>query len=206
MSRHERPTQPRQERAHRTRAHLLKTVETLAAAEGAEAVTTTRVAAETGVAVGTIYRYFDDREAMLLEAYDATVTRIVRRIEAAFEALPQSLGAGEAAVHLLQRYIEAAEAIPAHAALLKAMRAIRPIEAGQAGNNETTIIDDLIAPFLTRYTTAPIDAERLQFMSVMVGTMVDLYLVTPEGAPRVALRAEIEAHVALMVERIFADR
>ena len=45
--------------------------------DGAEAVTTTRVAQQSGVAVGTIYRYFTDRNELLLAAYDATVTRIV---------------------------------------------------------------------------------------------------------------------------------
>ena len=36
----------------------------------------------------------------------------------------------------------------------------------------------------------------------MVSTMVDLYLVTSDGNARASLREEIEAHVALMVERI----
>ena len=68
---------PRQTRAKKTRDALLGAVERIVAAEGAEAVTTTRIAVETGVAVGTIYRYFDGREALLLSAYDATVARIV---------------------------------------------------------------------------------------------------------------------------------
>jgi AcrR family transcriptional regulator len=74
---------PRQPRAVETRQRLLNAVESLVVAEGPAAVTTTRIAAHTSVAVGTIYRYFADREALLLAAYDATVERIVAQCAAA---------------------------------------------------------------------------------------------------------------------------
>jgi AcrR family transcriptional regulator len=193
---------PRQKRALQTRAALLSAVERIVATEGPDAVTTTRVAAETGVAVGTIYRYFEDRDALLLAAYDETVGRIVGRCHAALEGLPADAGAQEAARALLARYLEAAEAVPAHAGLLRAMRAIRPVAADQAANDDR-VITEIFAPFLSRFAPgANAPALALHLLSVTIGTLVDLYLITEGEAERHWLRREIEAHVSFMVGRL----
>ena len=198
------PVEPRQRRALKTRTALLEAVEAVVAANGHDAVTTTRIAAETGVSVGTIYRYFVDREALLLAAYEATVSRIVARCLAALDTLPPDLAAAEAAHILLSHYLEAADSIPAHTGLLAAMRSIRPIEADQQVDGQTGITGDLLVPFLARYVpgSESLEPVRLHFLTVLVSTMVDLYLVTDDAAARARLREEIEAHVALMVERI----
>ena len=196
---------PRQVRALKTRDALLAAVEALVAAEGAEAVTTTRLASATGVSVGTIYRYFRDRDALLLAAYDATVTRIARTCGAALEEIDPGLPVADAARELLGLYLDTADAIPAHSGLLAAMRAIRPIAADQSGNNETAIVGDLLAPFLQKFTGgAEADPARLHFMSVLLGTLVDLYLVTRDRGERTRLRGEIEAHMLLALERTFS--
>jgi AcrR family transcriptional regulator len=195
---------PRQKRAMATRGALLEAVERIVAAEGPDAVTTTRLAGDTGVAVGTIYRYFADRDALLLAAYDATVLRIVADCRQVMEELPAHMHPREAANVLLRRYLDAAEAIPAHSGLLRAMRAIRPIEADQSGSTEVDIIGRLIAPALERFIpgAAGVDPDRLRFMNVLIGTMVDFYLVAPDGRSRERIAREIEAHVGLMVERL----
>ncbi len=192
---------PIQPRAHRTRAALLDAVERIVATDGAEAVTTTRIAKETGLAVGTIYRYFTDRDEMLLAAYDETVTRIVTACARSLEQAEPSASPLDAAEDLLSLYLSTAEAIPSHAGLLKAMRAIRPIEADQTGNNETTIVGGLLLPFWQRYADAPPDPERLHFLSVLLGTLVDLYLMTSDPLGRQRLRPEITAHMRLALER-----
>lgn len=192
------PTQPR---ARRTRIALLDAVERIVAADGPEAVTTTRVAQETGVAVGTIYRYFANRDEMLLAAYDETVTRIVTTCAASLEAPGQPDAPLDAAENLLSLYLATAETIPSHAGLLKAMRAIRPIEADQSGNNEVTIVGALLSPFWRRHADKPADLTRLHFLSVLLGTLVDLYLMTPDRLDRQRLRGEISAHMRLALER-----
>ena len=195
-------TQPRQKRALETCAALLAAVENLVASEGPDAVTTTRVAAKTGVAVGTIYRYFADRDALLLAAYDETVGRIVARCHDVLEALPADAGPAEAARVLLGRYLEAAEAIPAHTGLLQAMRTIRPVAADQEAN-EDRVTREIFAPFLTRFAPgANAPPAALHLMSVTIGTLVDLYLVTEGETERTWLRGEIEAHVAFIVGRL----
>jgi AcrR family transcriptional regulator len=145
------PVAPRQLRAVETRRKLLAAVEEIVATEGPDAVTTTRLAQALGVAVGTIYRYFDDREALLLAAYDSTVERIVADCARVLERLPRDLSTAQAGGVLLAAYLSAAEAVPAHVGLLKAMRAIRPIEADQKGDAQQGILYDLFMPFLARY-------------------------------------------------------
>lgn len=193
---------PRQKRALRTREALLAAVETIVAAEGADAVTTTRIAAATGVSVGTIYRYFDDRDSLLLAAYDATVTRIVAACGAALADLEPGLAVTAAARKLLELYLDTADAIPAHSGLLAAMRAIRPVAADQGGSNEITIVGDLLRPFLQKFAGGTaMDPARLHFLNVLLGTLVDLYLVTADAQERARLRDEIEAHMLLALDR-----
>ena len=199
---------PRQKRAVATRAALLAAVERIVAAEGPEAVTTTRLAEETNVAVGTIYRYFSGREELLLAAYDSTVERIVAACRQAMEEMERDIPAADAARILLRRYLEAAEAIPAHSGLLRAMRAIRPIETDQAGSAKVDIARDLISPALEKFLpdAGSVETERLHFMNVLVGTMVDFYLVTRDDPAKERIVREIEAHVSLMVQRLVAPR
>ncbi|HTV69515.1 MAG TPA: TetR/AcrR family transcriptional regulator [Rhizobiaceae bacterium] len=199
-----RPVAPRQARALRTRETLLDAVEKIVATEGGQAVTTTRIAGDTGVAVGTIYRYFADREALILAAYDRTVERIVADSAQALQRLPSGrIAPADAAKELLTAYLAAAETIPSHVGLLAEMRKLQPVEADQHGINQSGILRDLFLPFFERFLpdTPPADPTKLGFAGVLVGTMVDLYLVTPDRAAKAKLKAEIDAHVALIVER-----
>jgi len=193
---------PRQRRAVETRMALLQAVEDIVAAEGVEAVTTTSVAERAGVSVGSLYRYFKDRNALLLAAYDATVVRIAAASARKLASLGEDTPVEEAARHLLEVYLKMAEAIPAHAGLLKVMRSIRPMGDEQDAAN-VTIVSNLIAPFLKKFTpAAQSDPARLHFMNVLIGNLVDLYLVMPGTRPEhAAMREEIEAHMLLALER-----
>lgn len=194
---------PIQSRARATRAALLSAVERIVIAQGAAAVTTTSISAAGGVSVGTIYRYFEDRNAMLLAAYDASVARIVRHCAIEMERFPGDLPLEQAALRLLSLYLTTADADPAHPGLLKAMRSIRPVDADQGGGNEVSITHDLIAPFLTRHIgSAGPQPAILHFLNVLLGTLVDLYLVTPQGPDRSSIREEIEAHTLLALARL----
>jgi AcrR family transcriptional regulator len=193
---------PRQIRALRTHKALLAAVERLVAEEGADAVTTTRIAGETGVSVGTIYRYFADRDALLLAAYDASVQRIVTACAEALPPADAAPDAAEAARTMLGAYLEAAEAIPAHSGLLRAMRAIRRVEADQ-DTDRTGVDDQILAPFLTRFKPgAALDPMRLKLLNLLLGTLVDLYLITEDPAERNRVHDEIEAHMLLALERM----
>ena len=196
-----RTTSPRQRRAFETRAAMLRAVEVLVAQEGWEAVTTTRVAEQADMAVGTVYRYFQDREALLLAAYDESVERLVGICQDALEALPPDTDVEGAARRLLAVYLDAAEAVPSHAGLLKSMRRLRPLdEAGPAEPDQ--IVRKLVAPFFDRFATAQqTDPLRLHIVGAVLATLVDLYLVGPPES-RPMLRVELEAHLLFMLARV----
>ncbi|MEO9613818.1 MAG: TetR/AcrR family transcriptional regulator [Nitratireductor sp.] len=196
---------PRQPRARKTRAALIEATEKLVASEGEAAVTTSRVAAACGVSVGSVYRYFADRDALLLAAYDDTVARIVAGCVAELDRLDPTLPLDKAARAMLDRYLAAADAVPAHVGLLRVMRRLRPVEHDQ-GQAEDRIVGDFLGPFLSRFAPAmpTPDPHALAFLNALLGTLVDLYLVEDRADIRLRLRDDIEAHMVLALGRILA--
>ena len=186
-------------KAARTRDTILAAVADIVATEGEAAVTTTAVAARAGMSVGAVYRYFASREALLLGAYDAAVAQLVETCRETLGTMPADMPRDEAARQLLGAYLSAAEAQPAHAGLLRAMRALRPVEADREADGGR-IADNLLAPFVRRYGQGAGPAT-LRFLNALLGTLVDLYLVTDDPAERRRLRADIEAHILLALDR-----
>jgi len=73
---------PRQQRSRELVARALETADRLLAEEGADALTTTRIAQEAGVSVGSLYQYFPDTGAI--------VAALAKRHMDAFEALMEA--------------------------------------------------------------------------------------------------------------------
>ena len=194
---------PSQDRALRTRAELLRAAEALTCEEGCEAVTTTRIASKTGVAVGTIYRYFANREELLLAAYDATVARIVEACAARLGALDAELDPQDVIVATIDAYLSAAEAIPAHSPLLREMQRLRPVADDQAQNSHR-VASEIFLPLLDRYgfAGAIIEPGRLAVIQNVVSTLVDLYLATESLEARAVIGAELKAHALFAFSRL----
>lgn len=74
--------QPRQARSREKLARALDAADRLLVAEGPEALTTTRVAAEAGVSVGALYQYVPDRDALV----DILADRYLARLETLMES------------------------------------------------------------------------------------------------------------------------
>ena len=73
---------PRQARSRQKLAQVLEAADRLLATEGADALTTTRVAAEAGISVGALYQYLPDRDAIV----DLLADRYLARLEALMDA------------------------------------------------------------------------------------------------------------------------
>ena len=78
---------PQQQRSIDKVELILDSVEKLVIVHGAESLTTTQIAQESGVAVGTIYQYFGNRTELLISAHD----RILNRLAADFMGEAQQL-------------------------------------------------------------------------------------------------------------------
>ncbi|WP_246011393.1 TetR/AcrR family transcriptional regulator [Nocardia mexicana] len=71
---------PRQERAKATREHILNTAAQLFAERGVANTSTNRIAAEAGVSIGTVYRYFTDRTVMVEELIQGLMEHAEQRL------------------------------------------------------------------------------------------------------------------------------
>ncbi|WP_433755463.1 TetR/AcrR family transcriptional regulator [Nocardia sp. CA-135398] len=70
---------PRQERAKATREHILDTAAELFGERGIANTSTNRIAAEAGVSIGTVYRYFADRSVIVEELLRRLLENVERR-------------------------------------------------------------------------------------------------------------------------------
>lgn len=77
---------PQQARSRARLARVLKAAERVLVAEGVQALTTTRVAAEAKVSVGSLYQYLPDRDAII----DALAATYFSQLEAVMEEFARS--------------------------------------------------------------------------------------------------------------------
>lgn len=71
---------PTQQRARETREHILDTAARLFGERGIAETSTNRIAAEAGVSIGTVYRYFADRSVLVEEL----LARLLQSVENRF--------------------------------------------------------------------------------------------------------------------------
>jgi AcrR family transcriptional regulator len=72
--------QPRQARSKRTKDDLLDGATRVLSRDGAERFTTNRVAAATGVSIGTLYQYFDGKAALLAATHERDGERLFAHV------------------------------------------------------------------------------------------------------------------------------
>lgn len=102
---------PQQARSRELVRAIAMACERILAEEGAAALTTNRIAEVAGVNIGSLYRYFPNKEAVIAEVYELQLQDLAAQYEDAWEAAqggpgPRSLGdavrahiAGNAAMH-----------------------------------------------------------------------------------------------------------
>ena len=71
---------PQQARSRRTRRAVLEAAVACFEEQGFDETTTARIARRAGIAVGTLYGYFRDKEEILLELLDTTVAEVADRV------------------------------------------------------------------------------------------------------------------------------
>ena len=84
-------TRPVQARGRDKLARMLEVADRLIATEGADAVTTTRIAAEAGISVGSVYRYLPNRNAII----EALAQHYLGLLEEEMDALVAAVGPDE---------------------------------------------------------------------------------------------------------------
>jgi len=80
--------EPQQARSRARFNHILSTAEVLFAEHGYEAVTTNQIADQSGVAIGSVYHFFPDKEAILGALVDRYATDLQSLFPAAMTTQP----------------------------------------------------------------------------------------------------------------------
>lgn len=199
------PAVPRQQRAVRTRGEIVAATRRIVAAEGVAAVTTTRIAAETGISVGALYRYFENRDDLILAAYDTAITEVVERCAG---AIPQAVADGDrhaAARVAVTAYLAAAEAVAGLSELLREKRRIRPIASDRDAEADV-LVRTILAPLFARFAPMGCAGQpgRFQVLLAVTTAMADLFLVNRDAAPREFVADEFRAFAEFALGRLDA--
>ncbi|WP_313006772.1 TetR/AcrR family transcriptional regulator [Corynebacterium variabile] len=88
-----RPTENTRARAERRRADILDAATVLVATGGFGAATVRAIADTSGIATGTVYRYFGNREELLAEIFRGLADREYRAVEHAVQAADSTVAA-----------------------------------------------------------------------------------------------------------------
>ncbi len=193
---------PRQARALETRDAVLDAVTALAMDQPTRPVTTTAIAARAHVAVGTVYRYFENEEAAVLAAYDRALERLHGRWFGGLPAL-RGLTAEEQAAALFQTYVDSAAKEPAYVPLLRQARRHRTAEAEYAANVETPESHRAFADIFG----LPIDPSRIthvKLLKFVTLRLMDLYFLAADQE-RPAIAAEVRAYAADALSRLRSE-
>lgn len=94
---------PQRRRAERTVERILAVTDAIIAADGVGAVSTNRIARETGMSIGAIYQYFPNKEAIVIALYRQALDNAWSRMQASISGITPSKGYAEAATMIQQR-------------------------------------------------------------------------------------------------------
>lgn len=180
MMTQKRRKEPEQTRAIATRTQLISAAKALIVRAGGHACpSTSDIAEEAGVAIGTVYRYFSKAEDLLLEAFDSTHDQVVGQW---FGGLPSLRGLSplDQATAFLETYIACAEQDPAYVPLLRTARQLRSVSDEMSINIDTP---DSLSAFAAIFDITPSDPNLsgLRLLKFVTQQLTALYLLADKA-------------------------
>ncbi|MEW1960500.1 TetR family transcriptional regulator [Kineococcus sp. NPDC059986] len=185
----------RELKAERTRASLHTAVLELAEERGYEAVTVEQVADRAEVGVSTLYRYFPNKDAILLDP----VERDVGVLAAAFRARPAAETEDVALGHALTHFLTAASADPVRLGRLRAQLDHAPgprARLWDLWNQQRALLEEAIAE---RAGTSPTDL-RVALAAHLTTTVAQLVLDRQRDAVDEPALGDVLDEVARVLE------
>lgn len=111
---------PRQERSRATVDSIVEATARVLIRDGYDALSTNRVARESGVSVGSLYQYFPGKEALVAAVMERHAARMQEGIVSRMQEAPPAAGAEEVATGLIRAMLQAQMAEPRlHRALVE---------------------------------------------------------------------------------------
>jgi AcrR family transcriptional regulator len=190
--------EPVQARAALRIEALLDAAAAVVVEHGIEHLTTALVAERAGASIGTVYRYFPDRVAVLVALAERNLERVRLAIERVLLAEHPSLMATIEAV--VGAMVETFRTVPS----FRSLRGGEGLDLGPTERSPVapTFVDDMAEHLLERWHIE-LDDERRQELELAIGALDALvtyaFLHDPDGDPRY-----LELGVQVMRERIVA--
>ena len=185
---------------------MLDSAEELLAIEGVEALTTTRIAAEANVAVGSLYQYFPDKRAIV----DALAARYLEEFEGLMDEMAERAAgerwqADDLVDRLIDAYADQYRREPGYRALWFGRHLSE--ELRQADRQNKAALADGVRRILTG-TRAVRDSKGLRtacFAAVLTADalLVEAFQQDPKGEPALLGEAKriLRCHLADVVSR-----
>jgi len=192
---------PQQDRSRRTVERILVAADRLIAEHGS-GVTTTAIAAEAGVSVGALYRFFPDKHAIgraladrYLKVAGARFATIIDRVES-LDAIPDAL---RAVIDV------AAELALEHPGYYRLTNERRPDEAGSVGHAVRVAMIDTFDSALVALGATNEPAVRRAAVTMAIETVRHTLAIAPVDEPaRSTVLSELIEMVVFYAERRLA--
>ena len=190
---------PQQDRSRATVDKILTAADAAFAAHGSAVVTTTQIAADAGVSVGALYRFFTDKEAIKA----ALAERSLEAANARFAPLLATVSSRRDLPDALQAVIVAAgELALEHPGYYQLTREVPPGDVGSAGATVRRTIVDEFDELMVRLGDTPGDSGRVVTITLLIETVRHTLAVAPRDEPaRSAVVGELVEMVVGHAER-----
>ncbi|MEM9563523.1 MAG: TetR/AcrR family transcriptional regulator [Actinomycetota bacterium] len=191
---------PKQRRSRETLDRLLDAANREFAASGLHGVTTTAIAARAGVSVGSLYRFFDDKEAIAAAIVEAYLADAVE----AYAPILGTLTEPNDLVPALRRLVHAAADLQrAHPGYYRITQDAPPQSEGAPAAVVRGQLVELFAAELDRLGVGESKAARRRVITLLIETVRHTLADADPDAPD---RAEIVGELEALAVGYFATR
>ena len=183
--------EPQQARSRARLAGLLDAAESLLVREGPEALTTTRIATEAGVSVGSLYRWFPDKGAIV----DALTRRYLAEFEATMAELADAAPTADwddPAGMLLDVFAHRGVSQPGYRALWLGRQFSEELQAADRAN-KAILADGVRRILVARGTLADTEAAATACRAGVLAAdalLHESFRLDPEGDPELMTEAK----------------
>lgn len=127
----------RQKRAQERIELILSVTNDLVLSEGVQEVTTTLVAQQAGIPVGSIYKYFGDKTDLLFALYHRVFADVIQELKEILASVPTNTAFIEIVDRLFDRFIESCKTHESYVPLTRWANGHRPeLRASDLGGDE----------------------------------------------------------------------
>jgi AcrR family transcriptional regulator len=179
------PKKPSQARSKATFANILDAATEIVVARGIQGLNTNLVAERAGVNIGTVYHYFPDKTAILIELFGRDQRLRAKYLQGKLSELPSATDLATWCAELFEMVQRLRSEHPNAALMHRAFRSVPELVA--LDNVDTSSTADYVAGLL-RQRFATLDDERARFASRLLvettNTIMDSALAEgPEAGP-----------------------